>query len=147
MNKFKEPYRIQIYDYEIDVAYEEFFRWRWLASRQKIFSFVCYREEVTYDIIRDFSNLVCQYSMVNYKGSFQWVNSVVVSKAVLACKKVDPAAIKFVKENLIVHNSATEIPMIYDLKNECLYYMDKLPLWGWIYNRFRTNYIKEHFDI
>ena len=133
-------------EFEVMTTYEEFFKWKWFGTKQKVFSFIAYAEHGTLEQIKRISALTYTYCKENYRGLPRGFQTGFMSFVVLACEKVDEDAIEYVENNAHIHFSAVEIPMIYDLEKERLYSLRKYPMCGGIYNDFKRDYIREHFQ-
>ena len=70
-----------------------------------------------------------------------------VAFAVLASENVDDEAKEWVQKIPSKHFALMEFPVIYDLKENKLYYCEKSPVWGRIYFKFFRNFIKMYFRI
>lgn len=146
-SSFESPTKKKLNQYDVSISYEEFFKWEWFASKQKVFSFTSYVEHVTLETIRNYSALTYKYCKENYRGLPRGLQTGFMSFSVIACQKVDEDAIKYVTDNAHLHFAAFEIPLIYDLEKECLYALKKQPTVGCLYNQFKKDYIKLHFDV
>lgn len=134
-------------DFDVLMTYEEFFKWEWLATKQKVFSFTAYSEDVTIEQIKKFAELSYAYCKENYRGLPRGFQTGFMSFTVLVCQKVDEDAIKYVENEAHIHFAAVEIPMVYDLEKERLYSLKKHPMCGSMYNKFKKEYIREHFQV
>lgn len=146
-SSFEDVVEKVVGQYNVLTSYEEFFKWRWLATKQKVFSFASYKEHVTLEDIKQFTKSTYKYCKDNYRGLPRGFQTGFMSFAVLACNKVDEAAIDFVTKEVHVHFATVEIPMIYDLERNHLYSLEDYPVVGCIYNRFKKDYIKKHFEV
>lgn len=64
----------------------------------------------------------------------------------LVSDNVSPEAIDFVLSRPEKHFSVFEMPVIFDLSNNNLYFYQGDIIWGKIYNSFIKNYLLEHFN-
>lgn len=132
-------------EFDVMKTYEEFFKWEWFATKQKVFSFTAYVEHGTLEQIKKFSALTYTHCKENYRGLPRGFQTGFMSFTVLACERVDEDAIEYVENNTHIHFAAVEIPMIYDLEKERLYSLKKHPMCGSLYNEFKRDYIRAHF--
>ena len=130
---------------ETTVSYEEVFKLSWFATKLKIFSFVAYTETISESLIKSYSTTCLNYARKNIKGLPIGVQNGVVSNSVLVSESVDDNAISFVTARPSKHYSAFEMPIVFDLsKNELFFYRDKI-VWGMVYSSFINNYITTKF--
>ena len=141
LSRFSNRSDLIVNNFETTVSDEELFKGAWLAAKWKIFSFICYKDVVDLEIIQEFSSTTYDYCRKHYKGLLFGLQGSFMSFSVLASRKVDPYAIQYVCENSKPHYAAFEIPMIYDLESEILYYPKRFPLRGSLYNDFKLGYI------
>ena len=125
--------------------YGEKFAFKWMATKLKIFSFVSYRSEISEAAIKAYSGKCMSQALEGYGGLRRGMQSGVVSFHVLVSKYVDPKAIAWVKSRPKKRFAAFEMPVIYDLTNQKLYYYEEKPMWGSIYYSFFREYIEERF--
>lgn len=135
----------EIGDYQADVMYEEEFKWRWIATKLKMFSFINYSEHVSRETVESYSKLCFKYAIKNYKGLPRGCQCGVAFFPVIASENIDEDAVSFVRTRPKKHFSAFGMPAIYDLKKEELYYYAETPIWGSIYYKYLRGYVEKNF--
>ena len=144
---FNSSKQIQILNLDTFVTYEEVFKWKWIATKLKIFSFVAYSEELNAHQIIDYSKECLQYALKNKKGlPIGWQNGI-VSNNVIVSKHVMTDAIATVTSRPVKHFAAFEMPVIYDLSKNLLYFYNGEIIWGSIYNTFLKDFILDKFNV
>ena len=126
------------------VGYKTEFRWSWFATKLHIFGMVGTIDKITKQDIDKFSKACIEHGERNMKG-MRGMQQGAVSFAVLASDNVQQDAIDWVKEPSPKHFALMEFPVIYDLKEDKLYYCEKTPMWGAIYFKFFRNFVKMYF--
>ena len=126
--------------------YEEKFQVKWLATKLKMFSYVSYLPVINEQDIIEFSDVCLADALQKYKGLPRGFQSGVGSFCVLASEYIDPRAIAYVQQRPKKHYAAFEMPIIYDLTRNMLFYYDKTPMWGAIYYKFFREYIVTNFS-
>ncbi|MCL1885983.1 MAG: hypothetical protein FWF98_04430 [Dehalococcoidia bacterium] len=126
--------------------YEEKFEIKWLASKLKMYSFLSYLPQITKPDIVEFSKECLSRALTVYKGIPRGLQSGVGSFGVLASENIDAEAIAYAKARPPKHWAAFEMPIIYDLAKNSLYYYEKTPLWGAMYAKFIREYTKANFS-
>lgn len=129
------------------VTYEEVFKWQWVATKLKIFSFLSYADRIDENSIKDYTENCMRYACKNKKGLPRGLQNGIVSYSILASETIDPAAIAFVSKRPQKHWSAFEMPMIVDLSKGELHYYKENIIWGAIYDSFLTEYILRRFRV
>jgi len=147
LKRFSKVEEIYINPFTIKSMYEEKFRFRWLASKLKIFSYVSYINNIDLEDIMNYSSICTDYSLKNYKGLPRGMQNAVSSFNVLVSENVSEEAKIFSNSRPRKHFSLFEMPIIYDLSNEKIYYYKENPLWGLIYYEYIREYIDKHFNI
>jgi len=139
--------QIQISGLDTFVSYEEVFKWKWAATKLKIFSFIAYSSEISKQQIESYSEECLRYAIKNRKGLPRgWQNGVVANN-VLVSEHVTADAIAYVMSRPAKHYSAFEMPIVYDLSSGSLhFYVDGI-IWGAFYDEFMKNYIKDKFAV
>ena len=127
--------------------YEEQFKWRWFATKLKIYSFVAYLPSISKQDIAEYSKECLHYARNNYKGLPRGVQTGVISFNVLASENIDAEAISFSESPPKKHFAMFEMPIIYDLSGENAHYYKKEQIWGSVYHSFFMEYIEKNFDV
>jgi len=126
--------------------YEEKFKVKWLATKLKMFSYVSYLPVINEQDIIEFSDACIADALQKYQGLPRGFQNGVGSFCVLASEYIDPRAIAYVQQRPKKHYAAFEMPIIYDLTRNMLFYYDKTPMWGAIYYKFFREYIVKNFS-
>ena len=144
---FTDAREAVIGDYCPTVIYEEFFKWKWLATKLKIFSFVSYAESIDEQLITHYSSSCLKYALKNRRGLPRGWQNGIVCYSILASEKIGLDAVKYASSRPPKHYGAFEIPVIIDLtNNELLFYRDKI-IWGSLYDSFLKNFLISNFSI
>ncbi|TCT17232.1 hypothetical protein EDC18_101530 [Natranaerovirga pectinivora] len=130
----------------IDVLYDEKFEWKWFATKLKMFSFISYSSIVEENTIKAYSKTTFEYARKNYKGLPRGIQNGFTSFALLASEDISKEAIDFVQRRPTKHFSAFEMPILYDLNREVLYFYRNTPIWGQIYYEYFREYILKNFS-
>lgn len=138
--------RVAMGNLTVSVGYEEFFRWKWLATKLKIFSFVTAVEQVDANLIRGFSAQCLEYALQNKPGLPRGFQNGVVSNAVIAAAHITQEAYEYVVSRPQKHYSAFETPGIYDLSRGTLLFYRGPITWGVIYESFLRDYVGSHYE-
>lgn len=144
---FTSTENIQINSIDVKSMYEEKFKIKWLATKLKNFSFVAYIDKIELRDIINYSSACVDYSLKNYKGLPRGMQNGVSTFNVLVSENVSKEAIEFVTARPKKHFALFEIPIIFDLTNEKIYYYKNTPIWGSLYYKYFRDYIQSHFDI
>ena len=128
------------------VAYDEIFKWKWIATKLKIFSFISYADKIDENLIKTYTEACLKYACKNKKGLPRGIQNGIVSYSVLASETIDSAAISFVSKSPGKHWSAFEMPIILDLSTGELHYCKGNRAWGAIYAPFLNEYILRKFN-
>lgn len=144
-DKFQKNSKITQKETDRLTAYEEVFKWEWFATKLKISSFVKNVQQITLDDIETYSNACLSEAIKKTKGLPLGFQNGIVSYNVLVSDKVYPDAISFVIGRPKKHFAAFEMPVIYDLENNRLYFYQGDIIWGMIYDSFIKSYLVDHF--
>ena len=120
------------------------FRWSWLATKLHIFACVGTKDSIGKKDIDNYSQGCLKYAERNMEG-MRGMQHGAVAFAVLASEVVDDEAKEWVQKIPPKHFALVEYPVIYDLKEDKLYFCEKTPLWGYIYFNFFRNFTKLYF--
>jgi len=145
--KLSNSYQAQLFGLDAIISYEEVFKWKWFATKLKIFSIVMNSSEINKEHIERYSGECLQYSIKNIKGLPKGWQNGVVSINVLVSEIVEPEAISFATSRPAMHFSAIEMPVIFDLSTSSLYYFTGDMVWGSVYSDFIKGYIKDRFEV
>lgn len=146
ISSYSNSISIKEEDFLIDVLYDEKFEWKWFATKLKIYSFISYSNIVNEDTIKEYSKICFNYAKKNYKGLPRGIQNGFSSFSVLASEDINIEAINFVQNRPTKHFSAFEMPILYDLSKNCLYYYKETPIWGQIYYEYFREYIIKNFS-
>lgn len=151
LNKVSQRYtrtdEIQINSLEVKSMYEEIFQMKWLATKLKIFSFISYTNKIDASDIVIYSYACVDYSLKNYKGLPRGIQNGISTFNVLVSENVSKEAIKFATARPKKHFALFEMPIIFDLTNEKIYYYNNTPIWGFMYYKYFRKYIETHFNV
>jgi hypothetical protein len=147
MRNYTTMSNASIKDINVDILYDEKFEWKWIATKLKMFSFIGFSENITEDIIKQYSKECFQYGLNNYKGLVRGMQNGFVSFAVLASENVHESALSFLKKSPPKHFAAFEMPIIFDLNSKELLFYKKTPMWGGIYYKYFREYIEKSFSV
>ena len=117
----------------------------WFATQLKFFAIIGVSNDITKDTIENFSKNCIDYAIKNKKGLPRGLQSGVVSFVLLISLNVDDDAKKFAQERPEKHFAAFEMPIVFDLKKNELYYYNKTPTLGSIYYKTFRNFIETYF--
>lgn len=145
--KFINTRQVTISGLDTLVTYDEVFKWEWIATKLKIFSFLSYANKIDENLIKTHTENCLRYAYKNKKGLPRGVQNGVVSYNILASENIDPSAIAFVSKRPKKHWSAFEMPMIVDLSKGELHYYKENMVWGALYDSFLTKYILSNFSL
>jgi len=144
--RFESTKTDKIGGFDVDVAFFEIFKWKWLATKLKIFSYISYVEKIDQKTISDFSDACFLTSKKNYKGLPRGVQNGFASFIVIVSEDIDVDAIAFAESRPKKHFAAFDMPVVVDLKNEKIYFYHGKQIWGSIYYRFFREFIIRNFD-
>mgnify|MGYP003408851315 CR=1 FL=1 len=145
--RFSNMEEIKIDESLVTVSYEEKFKIQWVATKLKIFSFIHYIEKIELDDSEIYSSNCTKYASKNYKGLPRGFQNGVVSFNVLVSEVVTDEAIEFVTSRPKKHFAVFEMPIIYDLSRNKLYYYEDNQLWGSVYQKYLRSYLDKHFKV
>lgn len=146
-NNFSEKKEVMVSRFNAFQFYEEKFEAKWIATKLKIYSFVSYLPAITEQDIIDFSSECIEKALREYSGLPRGFQNGVATFNVLVSENVDPKAIAYAVSRPKKHFAAMEMPVIYDLSKNKIYYYEKTPMWGAIYYRFFREYIEKSFNV
>ncbi|MBM3247457.1 hypothetical protein FJZ17_02880 [Candidatus Pacearchaeota archaeon] len=148
-SKFKqEGFELQkdkINSFDVTVATKKQFKLSWFATQMNFFAIMGVSNKITKETIEEFSKSCMDYAIKDNKGLPRGIQAGVVSFALLVSSNVDEDAKKFAQERPKKHFAAFEMPIIFDLKDNTVYYYDKNPIWGFIYYKTFRNFIETYF--
>lgn len=128
--------------FDVIVATKKQFKLSWVATQMNFFVIMGLSNKITKETIEEFSRNCMDYAIKNNKGLPRGLQAGVVSFALLVSSDVDEDAKKFAQARPKKHFAAFEMPVIFDLKENKLYYYDKTPIWGFIYYKAFRNFIE-----
>ena len=131
--------------FDVTVATKSQFKLSWFATQINFFAIMGVSNNITKEIIENFSEKCTDYAIKNKKGLPRGFQSGTVSFTLLASLSVDEDAKKFAQERPKKHFAAFEMPVVFDLEENKLYYYDKTPTLGFIYYKTFRNFIKTYF--
>lgn len=146
-SNFQQKTDVVVGKYTAQRFYEEQFKAKWIATKLKIYSFVSHLPNITEDDIMNYSNQCLSHALKNYKGLPRGIQNGVVSFNVLVSEHASPEAIAYAQKRPKKHFSAMEMPVIYDLSTNKIYYYEKTPMWGAIYYSYFREYIESSFNV
>ena len=114
------------------------------ATQMNTFAIMGASNNVSKDVIENFSKAALDYAIKNNKGLPRGLQSGVVCFAVLVSSNVDESAKQWVEKKPKRHFAAFEMPVIFDLRNDELYYCKKTPIWGMVYYKSFRNFIEKY---
>lgn len=141
------------HEFDITVATKKRFKLSWFATQMNIFVIMSYSDYVSRDVIKDFSKISLDYALEHSLIDNIWLpwswwnlqaNGGVVSFALLVSPIVSEDARQWVQQRPQMHFAVSEMPVIFDLRNDRLYYYDKTPIWGALYYKFFRNLIDKY---
>lgn len=147
LKRFPKVENIQLDSLVVKSIYEERFEIEWLATKLKVFSFITYMSKIDFDDIRNYSVACMDYALKNYKGLPRGLQNGVVAFNVLVSENVSEQAIAFANKRPKKHFSAFEMPIIFDLSKEQIFFYRDTPLWGKIYYEYFREYIEKSFNV
>lgn len=143
---YEDSVNIENGGYLINVLYNDIFKWEWLATKLKMFSFISYKSSVSEEDIKDYADVCYEYARKNYKGLPRGLQNVFTSFAVVASNNISKEAIEYVQKSPTKHFAAFEMPILYDLSTDTLYFYRETPIWGAIYYKYFREYIINKFS-
>lgn len=147
MQRFSKLEEVQINTFNVKSMYEEKFELKWLATKLKNFSFISYLNKIDRDDIQKYTSTCVDYALHSYKGMPRGVQNGISTFNVLVSENVSAEAKAFSIARPKKHFAAFEMPIIFDLSDQSIYYYKNTPMWGAIYYKFFREYIEKHFII
>jgi hypothetical protein len=135
----------KISEFDTIVATKKQFELSWFATQLNIFVIMGVSNDISRDVIKDFSKISLDYAIKHNRGLPRGLQAGVVSFAFLVSSIIGEDAKRWVQQRPQKHFAAFEMPVIFDLKNDRLYYYDKTPIWGGLYYKFFRNIIEKYF--
>lgn len=127
------------------IATKKEFRLSWFATQMNIFAIMSAVKNVSKDVIEDFSKCSIEYAIKHKGGLPRGLHTGVCSFALLVSSNIEEDAKQWVQKRPKRHFAAAEIPVLYDLKSNELFYYKKTPIWGAIYYGFFRTFIEKYF--
>ena len=118
-----------------------------LWARLHFFAFAAPSEHVTREIIESFSKMSFQFAKAASPGLGGFFESSAVSFSLLVSSDVDEEAKDFAQRRPEKHFAAGQMPVIYDLKENELYFYRKTPMWGAMHYKSYRNFIEKYFQV
>ena len=146
-NNFSKADQINIDSLVVKKFYDEEFKLSWLVTKLKLFSFVSYKDKIDRNDISSYSKECINHAINNYKGLPRGFQNGVVAFNVLVSENVSQDAIDFAMKIPKKHFAAFEIPIIFDLSQEKIFFFKKTPIWGMIYFKYFKQYIEKNLNI
>jgi hypothetical protein len=125
-----------ILDQDVKIGTSSKFKLTWFATKLYIFVIMKYKDRITRDYIKQFSKMSLDYAIDHKVGLPRGLQAGMVAFSLLYSEKVDEEAIKWVQKPPSKHFAAMEFPVIFDLNDNEIYYLEKTPAWGAIYYGF-----------
>jgi len=146
MNHFFGVEEIQLNSLEVKRVYEEKFQLEWMATKLKINSFITRMDKIGYEDIVSYSSSCIGHALEIQKGLPRGMHNGIVSFNILVSENICQEAIDFVTSRPKKRFAAFEMPIIYDLHKEQIYYYKGTPLWGSMYYKYFREYIEKNFN-
>ncbi|MDR0778296.1 MAG: hypothetical protein LBE48_02505 [Methanomassiliicoccaceae archaeon] len=148
---YSEEQDVVIERYKTKIFYEENFDSKWLlGTKVKVSSFVTYVHRITEHDISHYSDVCFARAVTNrvIATKYRPRDAVsVFSFNLLVSEKVSAEAIEFVKKRPKKHYAAMEMPIIFDLSKNKIYYYEKTPMWGRVFYKSIRKYIEKNFNV
>lgn len=135
----------KIDDFNVVIATKKEFQLLWFGTQMNIFVIMGSSNNISKDVIENFSKHAIDYAIKNNQGLPLGFLSCVTSFALLVSSSIDEDAKKFVQESSKKHFAAFEMPVLFNLKSKELLYYRSTPLWGSIYYKFFRDFIEKFF--
>jgi len=145
-SRFAEKNEVSIGRFKAMQFYDEVFKVKWVATKLKIFSFVAFQSELRKQDMIDYTNLCLEKALNEYKGLPRGMQNGVASFSVMAAENIDAETIAFAMSRPKKHFAAFEMPVIFDLTANKLFYYEKTPIWGSIYYKHFREHIEKCFN-
>jgi len=127
------------------VATKKEFQLLWFGTQMNIFVIMGGSDNISRDVIENFSKHAIDYAIKNNQGLPLGFLSCVTSFALLVSSSIDADAKQFVQESSKKHFAAFEMPVLFNVKSKELVYYKDTPLWGSIYYKFFRDFIEKFF--
>ena len=127
------------------VATKQEFQLLWFGTQMNIFVIMGGLDNISRDVIENFSKHAIDYAIKNNHGLPLGFLSCVTSFAFLVSSGIDEDAKQFVQGSYKKHFAAFEMPVLFNLKSQELFYYKDTPLWGSIYYKFFRDFIEKFF--
>jgi len=131
--------------FNVVVATKKEFQLLWFGTQMNIFVIMGGSNNISKDVIENFSKHAIDYAIKNNQGLPLGFLSCVTSFALLVSSSIDEDAKKFVQESSKKYFAAFEMPVLFNLKSKELLYYRNTPLWGSIYYKFFRDFIEKFF--
>ena len=146
-SKFDYNATIRLDTQDMFIAYEEIFKWEWMATKLKITSFVKYLPSIQLSDIESYSKSCLKQAIRDKKGLPIGFQNGVVSYNVIVSEIISSDAIVFATSRPKKHYCAFEMPVLFDLNSSELYYYQGEIIWGKLYESFLKDYLIKHFYV
>jgi transcriptional regulator with XRE-family HTH domain len=127
------------------VATKQEFQLLWFGTQMNIFVIMGGLDNISRDVIENFSKHAIDYAIKNNQGLPLGFLSCVTSFALLVSSSIDEDAKQFVQGSYKKHFAAFEMPVLFNVKSKELFYYKDTPLWGSIYYKFFRDFIEKFF--
>ena len=144
-SRFNHKVTVRLDKQDMFIAYEEVFKWAWMATKLKITSFVKIVPSAQLSDFESYSENCLKQAIRDKKGLPVGFQNAVVSYSVMASEAISSEAIVFATSRPKKHFAAFETPVLFDLNNNELYYYKEKIIWGRAYDRFFKEYLLNHF--
>jgi len=134
----------KINEFDVVVATKKQFKLSWFATQMNIFAIMGVANNVSKSVIGNFSKISLDYAIKKKKGLPRGLQAGVVSFALLVSLNVNEDAKQWVQQRPKKHFAAFEMPVIFDLRINELYYYDKTPIFGAIYYKSFRSFIEKY---
>ena len=145
--QFPKTKGIIIDNSDTTVIYEEVFKWKWSATKLKIFSFIKFSDIISLNQLEDYSSACLAYARKNKKGLPIGFQNGIVCNNVLVSESVNDSVISFVTSRPKKHFCVFEMPIIFDLSKNKLFFYNGEIVWGVMYQSFIKDYINGKFNM
>lgn len=131
--------------FDVTIATKSKFKLSWFATRMHFFAIYGFSKNISRETIENYSKSCLNYAVKNKKGLPRGLQTGLTSFALLFSPEVSEEAKKFAQKRPKKHFAAFEMPIIFDLKENKLYYCDENQLWGSIYYKTFKEFINRYF--
>ena len=135
----------KIDEFDVVVATRRQFKLSCTASWMNIFAIMSVSNSVLRDVIENFSKISLDYAIKNKKGLPRGFQAGVVSFALLVSSNIDEDAKQWVQQRPKKRFAAFEMPVIFNLVNNEIYYYNRIPISGALYYKFFRNSLEKYF--